>query len=80
MAKPKKYSVVLSGHATSITLEPEFWEILQKIAREKGASVASLISYVDQERLQEADPANLSSALRVYILQTVLLFPSKLSL
>ncbi len=71
MTKPKKYSVMLSGHATSVTLEPEFWEVLQKIALQRGVSVASLISSIDEGRIREGNPVNLSSALRVFILQTL---------
>jgi predicted DNA-binding ribbon-helix-helix protein len=72
MAKPKKYSVMLSGHATSVTLEPEFWYVLHTIAHKRQVSMASLIASIDEIRVQEADPVNLSSALRVFILQTLL--------
>ena len=58
---PKKYSVVLNGHATSITVEPVFWEGLQKIAKQKNITINSLISEID-----ESTSGNLSSALRIY--------------
>lgn len=67
--KMKKISVSLSGHQTSISLEPEFLDLLQKIAKEKNISVAGLISKIDDER-QVA--TNLSSAIRVWILNYIL--------
>lgn len=63
----KKYSLSIAGHATSITLEPEFWAELQEIARTKGTSVAALIGEVDQARGR----SNLSSALRVFVLRSL---------
>jgi predicted DNA-binding ribbon-helix-helix protein len=63
-----KRSVVISGHATSVTLEPEFWEALQGIAAAQGKSVASLIREID-ESLVSSRRQNLSSEIRVYILK-----------
>ena len=60
----KKRSVRISGHETSVTLEEPFWSALQDIAQEKGASIHWLISEIDETR-----EGNLSSALRVYVLQ-----------
>jgi len=44
----KKHSVTLRGHATSITLEDEFWIILKQIAIDKNQSIASLIDEIDE--------------------------------
>ena len=46
----KKYSVSLHGHATSISLEPEFWQQICHIAATRRQSVASLISEIDDSR------------------------------
>ncbi|MGV9005436.1 MAG: ribbon-helix-helix domain-containing protein [Brevundimonas sp.] len=46
----KKRSVMLSGHATSVALEPEFWVILDRIAGERGLSHAALLAWVDSTR------------------------------
>ncbi len=62
----KKKSVVLFGHATSVSLEEEFWCALQEIAKNKKISVCSLIAQIDKTRT-----TNLSSALRVYILKNI---------
>ena len=63
-AAPKKRSVRISGHETSITLEEPFWQALRDIAEEQCISVNQLMSNIDKDR-----EGNLSSALRVYILQ-----------
>ncbi len=62
----RKISVLIAGqHSTSISLESEFLTELKKIADERNLSLNQLITEVDSLRTGE----NLSSALRVYILQ-----------
>jgi predicted DNA-binding ribbon-helix-helix protein len=63
----RKRSVVLAGHRTSISLEAEFWLALQDVARVRGNSVNALVAAIDAGR-GAGRPANLSSALRVFIL------------
>ena len=58
-----KRSVVLAGHATSVSLEGAFWRLLKGYARADGISLNALVTRIDAER-----PGNLSSALRVYCL------------
>ena len=65
----KKISVSLSGHQTSITLEPEFIDVLKRIANARGVSVASIISDIDNTRTPDY---NLSSAIRVWVLTQVM--------
>lgn len=60
----KKHSVVLSGHATSLSLEPVFWRRLQELAAIRGVGAQELIARIDRART-----GNLSSAVRVYILE-----------
>lgn len=62
----KKRSLIIAGHATSVSLEPEFWEALDKIARHKGLSTQALIDKIDTDRT-----GNLARAIRVYILQNL---------
>ena len=64
---PKKRSISIAGHLTSITLEDIFWETLKTIAQEKGLSRQTLIENIDKTRT-----GSLSSALRVFVLQEVL--------
>ena len=65
MAGPKtglvKRSVNLSGHATSLALEPEFWVVLEAMARDHGLSLAGLIGQIDKGRADRP----LASACRV---------------
>jgi len=61
-----KRSVVISGHATSVTLEAAFWVRLKIIAKTRSTSVSALIAEIDAENKGRC---NLSSALRVYILE-----------
>lgn len=63
-----KRSVMIAGHRTSVSLEPEFWSALQDIARARGQSIQGLVGAVDAERGER----NLSSALRVHVLQSLL--------
>ncbi|MDB5498129.1 MAG: hypothetical protein JWP28_2160 [Phenylobacterium sp.] len=50
MASLRKRSVQLSGHATSIALEPEFWAVLEAMAAVDGLSLAALIGRIDDAR------------------------------
>ena len=59
----KKRSVRIAGHATSLSLEAEFWSALREIARRRGLSLNRLVATVDDGRA-----GNLSSALRVFVL------------
>jgi predicted DNA-binding ribbon-helix-helix protein len=61
----RKHSLAIAGHRTSISLEAAFWDGLRDLAREKGVAVASLVAEIDRRR----GAANLSSALRVHLLQ-----------
>lgn len=63
----RKRSVVIAGHRTSVSLEDIFWEQLQAIARKQRISVNALVESIDRERA-----ANLSSAIRVFVLQQLL--------
>jgi predicted DNA-binding ribbon-helix-helix protein len=63
----KKRSVTIAGHATSVSLEDEFWQELKNIADARGASLNDLIAAVDENK----NEANLSSALRLFVLKTL---------
>lgn len=59
----KKRSLLIMGHATSISLEDEFWESLKEISVEKSQSIQELIEQIDLTRT-----SNLSSAVRLFVL------------
>ena len=60
----KKRSVVLNGHATSITLENIFWRAFISIAEAQGKNTSQLLVEIDENR-----NGNLSSAVRIYVLR-----------
>jgi len=62
-----KRSVTIAGHRTSLSLEPEFWALLQAAASEEGLPLAQLVARIDEERT-----TNLSSAIRVWLLNRLL--------
>jgi len=50
MPNLRKRSILLAGHATSVALEPEFWDVLERRARAERRSLAALMITIDQER------------------------------
>jgi len=59
-----KRSLSISGHRTSIALEPEFWAALEQMATESGQTMTALICTIDANR----QTTNLSSAARLAVL------------
>jgi predicted DNA-binding ribbon-helix-helix protein len=62
----EKRSFTLSGHRTSVALEPEFWAVLGAIAAAGGRSLSAVVAETDAGRLAER---SLASALRVRALR-----------
>jgi predicted DNA-binding ribbon-helix-helix protein len=67
MSGPVKRSVMIAGHATSISLEPEFWEALKETAEAEGLPLSALVARIDAERIESPAPPNLASAIRVWL-------------
>ena len=65
MSLVRKRSVTIRGHRTSYSLEQPFFDELARIAAGRGATLAALVAEIDAGRPREA---NLSSALRIYVL------------
>jgi predicted DNA-binding ribbon-helix-helix protein len=59
-----KRSIVIAGHKTSVSLEGEFWNSLQEIAKEGAMTLAELVAAIDRKRQHP----NLSSAIRLFVL------------
>jgi predicted DNA-binding ribbon-helix-helix protein len=57
-------SVDINGHHSSVSLEAAFWNALKEIAVAQNISVNGLVSKIDCER----EAANLSSAIRLFVL------------
>ena len=68
-APPVKRSVLIAGHPTSISLEPIFWQALRDAAAEEGVPLSALVARIDAERVEAANPANLASAIRVWLFE-----------
>ena len=60
-----KRSVVINHHKTSVSLEDAFWKAIKGIAATRNLTLSELVAEVDSERRQ----GNLSSALRLYVLE-----------
>ncbi|TPI59462.1 MULTISPECIES: ribbon-helix-helix domain-containing protein [unclassified Mesorhizobium] len=65
MAAVEKRSVTIRGHRTSFSLEQPFYDDLIAIAAQRSLSLAALVAEIDETRTRDA---NLSSALRLYVL------------
>lgn len=70
-ARMGKHSVVIAGHRTSVSLENAFWEVLSEIAARQNLSRNRLIGMIDSRRT-----GNLSSAIRLYVLEELRRTPS----
>ncbi|MEO9338096.1 ribbon-helix-helix domain-containing protein [Mesorhizobium sp. SB112] len=66
MTMVRKYSVSIRGHRTSYSLERPFYDDLVSIAAAREIPLAALITEVDETRPRDA---NLSSALRLFVLE-----------
>jgi predicted DNA-binding ribbon-helix-helix protein len=69
MAGPVKRSIMIAGHSTSISLEPVFWNALREAAESEGLPLNALVARIDADRVDSADPANLASAIRVWLFE-----------
>lgn len=65
MSLVRKHSVTIRGHRTSFSLEKPFLDDLRAIASARGLTLAALVAEIDEKRPREA---NLSSALRIFVL------------
>jgi predicted DNA-binding ribbon-helix-helix protein len=64
----RKRSLTIAGHRTSVSLEPEFWGALNRLAAARGISAQGLVAAIDRDRTG----GNLSSAIRVYLLHAAI--------
>lgn len=61
-----KRSVMIAGHATSVSIEKPFWDAFKRTAEAQNKSINQLITEID-----EARSVNLSSAIRLYVLESL---------
>ena len=62
-----KRSLTIAGHRTSVSLEDAFWRRLKALAAARRSSLGGVIAEIDAAR----EGANLSSAIRVYVLENL---------
>jgi predicted DNA-binding ribbon-helix-helix protein len=61
--RPRKRSLSIAGHRTSISLEQPFWDGLRAVALDRGVAVATIVAAIDAVRGE----ASLSSAIRLFV-------------
>ena len=59
------HPIVVAGRQTSVSVEDEFWKGLQEIAKRRHETLSHLIASIDAD----GQHANLSSAIRLYVLR-----------
>ena len=64
--RPRKHSLTLKGHRTSVSLEPEFWEAFRAMADERAMGLNTLAAEIDAGRGLDR---GLASAIRVAVLE-----------
>ncbi len=62
--RPRKHSLTLRGHRTSVSLEPEFWAAFRALAARQGRGINDLAAEIDEARGDQG----LASAIRVHVL------------
>ena len=65
--RPKKRSLILNGHNTSVSLEDLFWTELKNIAKEQELSINQLVAKIDDRRNFEV--SGLATELREFVLK-----------
>jgi len=64
--RPKKHSLTLKGHRTSVSLEDEFWQAFRTIATVQGKPINVLAAEIDTQRKMDT---GLASAIRLFVLR-----------
>jgi len=64
--RPKKRSLTLRGHRTSVSLEDEFWHAFRDIAASQNRPLNALAAEIDAER---GTDIGLASAIRLFVLR-----------
>ena len=67
-ARPKKRSLTLRGHRTSVSLEDEFWAAFVQIAQDRQMPINALAAEIDEAR---GTDIGLASAIRVFVLRAL---------
>ncbi len=65
LGRPKKHSLTLRGHRTSVSLEDPYWSAFIEIAQTENTPINELAAKIDAARLVDA---GLASAIRLFVL------------
>ncbi|CUI00639.1 ribbon-helix-helix domain-containing protein [Leisingera aquaemixtae] len=65
-SRPKKHSLTLRGHRTSVSLEDEFWDAFREIATREDRAINDLAAEIDETR---GEDCGLASAIRLFVLR-----------
>ena len=65
--RPKKRSLIINGHNTSVSLENLFWDELKNIAKEQELSINQLVANIDMNR--NLGTSGLATELREFVLR-----------
>ncbi|NQZ13332.1 MAG: ribbon-helix-helix domain-containing protein [Alphaproteobacteria bacterium] len=57
---------MIAGHASSVSIEKPFWDAFKALAESQGLSINQLVTELDDAR-----SINLSSAIRLYVLESL---------
>ncbi|MCG7623347.1 ribbon-helix-helix domain-containing protein [Epibacterium sp. Ofav1-8] len=66
--RPKKRSLTLRGHRTSVSLEDAFWAEFRRLAATEGRAINELAADIDEQR---GTDCGLASAIRLYVLMAL---------
>jgi len=68
VSRPKKRSLTLRGHRTSVSLEDEFWDAFREIAAAQGRALNDLAAEIDAARGMDT---GLASEIRLFVLRAL---------
>lgn len=66
LGRPKKHSLTLRGHRTSVSLEDPFWRAFVQISQDENIPLNALATQIDAARKVDA---GLASAIRIFVLK-----------
>ena len=64
-----KKSFTIGKHRTSISLEPDFWDVLELKANEQDVSLSKLVLKIDNEKPKDYN--NRASYIRIWVLRKI---------
>ncbi len=66
--RPRKHSLTLRGHRTSVSLEEDFWQALRAQAAAQGRPINDLAAEIDAARHPDT---GLATAIRLHLFRAV---------